>query len=41
VVNRRILGKSQLGQPLETDGATPAPVNDSSNDPARTTVAAE
>lgn len=40
VVNRRILGKSQLGQPLETDGQS-APVNDAGNDPVRTTVAAE
>src|SRR5262249_14392974 len=37
VVNRRVLGKSQLGQPLETDGTTPAAVND----PVHTTVAAE
>jgi Rrf2 family transcriptional regulator, iron-sulfur cluster assembly transcription factor len=42
VVNRRVLGKSQLGQPLETDGATPpAPVNDPGSEPVRTTVAAE
>src|SRR5262245_51032612 len=42
VVNRRILGKSQLGQPLETDGATPpSPVNDAGSEPVRTTVAAE
>jgi len=39
VVNRRILGKSQLGQPLETDGATPpAGVGE---EPVRTNVAAE
>jgi Rrf2 family iron-sulfur cluster assembly transcriptional regulator len=39
VVNRRILGKSQLGQPLETDGATPpAAVGE---EPVRTNVAAE
>ena len=38
VVNRRILGKSQLGQPLEAEGATPPAA---SNDPVRTTVAAE
>jgi Rrf2 family transcriptional regulator, iron-sulfur cluster assembly transcription factor len=39
VVNRRILGKSQLGQPLATDGATPpASIGD---EPVRTNVAAE
>ena len=38
VVNRRILGKSQLGQPLETDGASPASIGDES---VRTNVAAE
>ena len=39
VVNRRILGKSQLGQPLEADGATPpAGVGE---EPVRTNVAAE
>ncbi|HSE74794.1 MAG TPA: Rrf2 family transcriptional regulator, partial [Dongiaceae bacterium] len=38
VVNRRVLGKSQLGQPLETEGATPPAAV---NDPVRTTVAAE
>jgi hypothetical protein len=43
VVNRRILGRSQLGEPLEGAGATSpaAPVNNSGNDPVRTTVAAE
>jgi Rrf2 family iron-sulfur cluster assembly transcriptional regulator len=42
VVNRRVLGKSQLGEPLEGDGAAPpSPVNDSGNEPVRTTVAAE
>ena len=38
VVNRRILGKSQLGEPLETDGAA-APAN--GGEPVRTNVAAE
>lgn len=38
VVNRRILGKSQLGEPLETNGATQP---EAVNDPVRTTVAAE
>jgi Rrf2 family iron-sulfur cluster assembly transcriptional regulator len=38
VVNRRILGKSQLGEPLEGDGAA-APAN--GGEPVRTNVAAE
>jgi Rrf2 family iron-sulfur cluster assembly transcriptional regulator len=38
VVNRRVLGKSQLGEPLETNGATQP---EAVNDPVRTTVAAE
>ena len=38
VVNRRILGKSQLGEPLETDGAA-EPAN--GGEPVRTNVAAE
>jgi Rrf2 family iron-sulfur cluster assembly transcriptional regulator len=46
VVNRRILGKSQLGEPLEGDGATSptsgnGAANEVINDPVRTTVAAE
>ena len=38
VVNRRILGKSQLGEPLEGDGAAQP---EAVHDPVRTTVAAE
>ena len=38
VVNRRILGKSQLGEPLEGDAAA-APAN--GGEPVRTNVAAE
>jgi Rrf2 family iron-sulfur cluster assembly transcriptional regulator len=38
VVNRRILGKSQLGEPLEGDGAAAAA---NGSEPVRTNVAAE
>jgi Rrf2 family iron-sulfur cluster assembly transcriptional regulator len=38
VVNRRILGKSQLGEPLEGDGAAAAA---NGGEPVRTNVAAE